>query len=62
MDKTDREKILLILNILMALEKYGVPAVRKIVDELENRGDPTLEDINALGQMLKEPEAYFKQS
>jgi hypothetical protein len=47
-------------NVASAVVKYGAPAVRKIVDELQDKGDPTLEEIEALAEMLKEPEEYFK--
>jgi len=55
----DAQKVALILNILQAIQQYGAPAVRKIMDEMEDKDDPSLEEIEALGDMLKDPESYF---
>nr|BDD47314.1 hypothetical protein 17 [bacterium] len=57
----DAKKLALALNILSAIQEYGAPAVRKIVDELEDKRDPTLEEIEALDDMLKDPESYFEK-
>ena len=59
MDKEKIEKITAILNLSVAAARYGIPAVRKILDELENKDEPTMEEIEALAGMLKRPEEYF---
>ena len=48
-------------NIIMVVDKYGAPAVQKILDELDRKGDPTLAEIEALGEMMQDPEAYFNR-
>ena len=55
----DAKKLALVLNIAAAVQEYGIPAVRKIMDELEDKGEPTLEDIESISGLLKRPEEYF---
>ncbi|KKL20838.1 hypothetical protein LCGC14_2451500, partial [marine sediment metagenome] len=38
-------------NIIQIVDKYGVPAVRKIMAALDRKDDPTMEDIEALADM-----------
>ncbi len=45
--------------VVALVQTYGVPAARKLIDELERKGDPTLEEIEALSDMMKDPESYF---
>jgi hypothetical protein len=60
MDKKKIEKITAILNLTVAAARYGIPAIRKILTELEDKNEPTLEEIEALAGMLKRPEEYFE--
>jgi hypothetical protein len=55
----DAKKLSLILNIIAALKEYGAPAIRRIIDELADKGEPTLGEIDALSNLLKTPESYF---
>jgi hypothetical protein len=54
------EAIIAFGQIVQAIATVGLPAVRKIVEQLEKNGDPTLEDIAAITDMMKQPEEYFK--
>ncbi|MCK4718848.1 MAG: hypothetical protein KAT70_09280, partial [Thermoplasmata archaeon] len=38
----------------------GIPVVTQIVSQLQKSGDPSVEDILAIEDMLKDPESYFE--
>jgi hypothetical protein len=45
---------------IQIIKQYGVPAAKRIIEELARKDDPTLEEIEALDDMMKDPEAYFE--
>lgn len=57
----DKEKLIAVLNLAAVVARYGAPAIRKILDELEDKDEPTMEEIEVLAEMLKRPEEYFEQ-
>jgi len=40
--------------------KYGVGAAVEIIKTWNTQGEPTLEDIEALKEMVPPPDSYFK--
>ena len=58
---TSIETITAVGNIIHIVDKYGAPAVRKIIDGLDREEDPTMEEIEALADMMQDPESYFKK-
>ncbi len=55
------ETMALIGNLLVGIGKYGLPAMHKIIDQLADKKDPTIEDIEAIDEMMREPESYFEE-
>lgn len=55
------ETITAVGNIIQIVDKYGAPAVRRILAELDRKGDPTLEEIDGILDMMKDPESYFEK-
>lgn len=49
-----------IAQIVTMVSQYGAPAVRKILDEIERKDDPTIEEVQGLLEMLNDPESYFQ--
>lgn len=41
--------------------KHGVPAAKRVIEELADKDDPTMADIEALDVFLKDPESYFEK-
>ncbi len=56
------ETIKAVATVVTLVQTYGVPAARKLIDELERKGDPTLEEIDALSDMMRDPESYFEDT
>ena len=55
----DSTKIAFMASAINFMLKYGVPAARLIIEELADKRELTLEDIDHLAVLLKEPESYF---
>lgn len=56
----DASTIIVVGQIVNAIATVGVPAVRKIVDQFENEEEITIEDLQKIDAIMKEPEEYFK--
>ena len=55
------ETVQAVATVVTLVQTYGVPAVRKLIEELDRKGDPTLKEIEALSDLLKDPESYFEK-
>ena len=53
--------MMFVIVIMELLMKHGIPGVIKII-KLWSVEDPTLEDIQALRNLVKPPETYFETS
>ena len=61
MSKDVLRYMLAFAEILRVLEKYGAPLVKRIMDELQNNDDPTLDDVTGMvDRIMKDPETYFE--
>ncbi len=56
-----REKMVAIGNVVAAATTYGIPAITAILETITTNSDPSVEDIEALAEMMKPPENYFKK-
>ena len=54
----ESKSLMLVLTIAQLILDKGIPAALKIIKHWEIE-DPTLEDIQALPDLVKDPESYF---
>jgi hypothetical protein len=52
--------ILIAIEVLEALADYGVPAVVSACKALGKEGPVTMDDIDALRELVRRPETYFE--
>ena len=53
-------KLEFLLAVGALVLKYGIGAAVQILQEWQTDGEPTLEDIEKLKDMVPKPETYFK--
>ena len=51
-----------IASAINFITKYGIQAAQAIIKELADDSELTLEKIDALDGLLRDPESYFKAS
>jgi len=61
MPKSELAQITAIGNVTAAALEYGIPAIQRILAKVQTGDEPTVEDLEALGKDMKDPEDYFKK-
>jgi hypothetical protein len=57
----DPATLAIIGQVAQVITQVGIPAVRQILDTFDKEGDPTMEEIEALGNSMVKPADFFKK-